>query len=278
MRLTEFWVPDGREKVGVQVPLSVDSNGRVDLHLDEVRALGDYARRLRLENSQGPDARTGVARHETISSLVGHALRFNGSDAVLYANPKDLTLAVIYDYHPSGPDVQATRWCRHRAQYRAAPSDGWAAWGGMGRVSLDQEEFCGLLESRDYELTSGTDKNYPSAGTLLTMAQGLESSSTVRTKRERASNGRMKLIMTMEDGAASEVEVPNKFGVVLPVFTDSPEEVHEVRLSITVKDGQPTFHLEIHRAALEMLETFAELADRVAKEAELPVFVGTPEA
>lgn len=278
VRMAEFILPDGREKVEVQVPISVDNEGRVDIHLDSVKALGEYAKRLRLENAKGPDARMGTAKHETISSLVAHARRFRSSDSVLYANPKDLTLTAIYDYHPGGPNVSDTRWCKHQARYRALPSAGWAAWGGMGQVSLTQEQFCGLIERRDDELSAGPEKKFATASALLTMVQEMESTSTVRAKRTVAGGHRTKLVLTKEDGAAGEVEIPSKFAVAVPVFTDCEAELHEVRLAITVKDAQPTFHLEIHQASRKMLKTFAELGAKVGLEADLPVFVGTPEA
>jgi uncharacterized protein YfdQ (DUF2303 family) len=192
----------------------------------------------------------------------------------------DCTLVALYDYHPAGEDMSKAGWQKHRAVYRAHLSTGWGQWGGVGERVLAQEEFCQLLDSRDWELTAEQTtpgKEWPKPAALLSMIGELETFSTKTCKRERQKGNAMRLISTEESGVKS-VELPRSFGVKVPVFEGQEPEVHEVRLSLQVKDGEPTFILTLHRAKEKMLEAFAALTEELGEQTGVPTFIGEPEA
>lgn len=235
----------------------------------------------RLKFADGPDRREGVANHQALKSFIDHANRFKAENSTVWANLQERRIVSVLDYHDTGAASKA-KWGRHRGVYPCPLSEAWQAWGGKEGLELSQDDFAELLDSRDRELAEGTfedGKKSPPPSFLVSLANNLETFSSSKAKKERdAQTGRLMLSYAAESGVApGSVTPPPAFLITIPVFEDDDARILEVRLRVTVEDGEPTFHVRIHAAGDVLRKTFTEICGFVAQETTLPIFLGTPE-
>ena len=118
--------------------------------------------------------------------------------------------------------------------------------------------------------------NYPAPAALVTLAESLETYSNKSCKRDRKGSA-IKVQFTEDNGLKSDVTIPPAFCISIPVFADSAPCALEVRLRVEVKEGLPSFEIQIHDTPKVVRAAFGELAAIVKEEAGLPLFIGTPE-
>jgi uncharacterized protein YfdQ (DUF2303 family) len=242
-----------------------------------------HAERLRLEDAVGPDRRKGTAAHQTLSSFIAHLQRFKDEHSAVWAkaNEQQAQLVGIFNYHETG-DTGTPRWGDHRAVYPCPLSGAWTAWGAGEEMELNQDEMAEFLESRDYDLTSGTLRSGSTSlapNVLLSMANKLEVYSNSTARRERdPGTGRVSVSFTEEKGLATgSVQPPSAFLISIPVFEDAEPETMEVRLRVKVVDARAVFTLQIHDAERIWRKSFDKVCQQVILDTALPVYQGTPE-
>lgn len=282
-KLVQVAVSDGaggaREIPCVVLP-GIGGSAAIHPLLSLVREGESFVEQLRLAKADGPDKRTGTAQHQSLLSFIAHANRFKAKHSAVWANPAKRELVSVLDYHPEGADSKP-RWGRHRGVYACPLSEAWKAWGGGTPITLGQDDFAALLDSRDRELASGKLPGggaAPDPSALVTLANSLEVFSTSTAKRERDPNtGRLKLSFSEEKGPSGTLAIPSAFLIHIPVFQDGNPDLLEVRLRLAVADGEAKFTVQIHAADDVLRGAFAWLCQRVSDDTELPTFVGTPE-
>jgi uncharacterized protein YfdQ (DUF2303 family) len=264
------FVADGLGKVRAQPLLDI---------IAQARSKADAER---LAMADGPDRRKGVAKHQTLASLIAHALRFKDENSAAWAaaDGQDAALTVVFNYHETGSTGEP-RWGDHRGVYECPLSKAWEAWGAGHPLNLTQDGLASFLEAHDYELAQGTLPNSeksPPPAALLTMANTLETYSSATVKRERdPKTGRINLSMTDDRGVANTAPPPS-FLILIPIFEDSEPELLEVRLRVTVeKDGKAHFTLQLHEAERKWRASYQKVISKVITETGLPVYEGTPE-
>lgn len=244
------------------------------------KQLHSFAREIRLAGAAGPDRRQGTAVHQSIQSFIEHAKRFKAENSAVWADAGKQLLVSVLDYHPAGAGSPA-RWGKHRGIYGCPLSEQWKAWGSGTPLVLDQDRFAAMLDAHDRELVEGTlpsGTKAPSPAALITLATNLEVFSRATAKRERdPQTGRLTITYSEEKGVSGSVAPPPSFLIRIPIFQDSEPTALEVRLRVDVTGGAAAFTTQIHAAGDVLREAFAGLCARVAEEAALPVFVGTPE-
>lgn len=276
-------VDDGKARVMMpMVAIAHDKNGQVQTvgllaYLEAAQAL---AEKLRLSKAVGPDVRSGDAHLQALSSFIAHAKRFRAEYSAIWADAEGRQLVSVLDYHEPGA-TGTPRWGKHSGIYSCPLSEAWQAWGGGRALELSQDDFATLLDARDRELAPGKLPNgntAPDPAYLVTLAANLEVYSGKNTKRERDPNtGRVKISFSEESGVLGAVMPPAAFLIQIPVFQDLPPIPLEVRLRVTVEDGEATFTVQIHAATDVLRQAFEEICSRVGAETGMPVFIGVPE-
>lgn len=272
-------VPDGTgDKKSVPVLVH---EGRAVVLADAIVTAARVARELRATEKDPPGWREGTAEHQSLDSFIEHVKRFKSDASAVWANAAARQLVSVLDYHPSGAESPAA-WGRHRGRYACPLSAAWHAWGGEKGLSLTQEEFADLLDTRDYELSGGalpgSAREAPSPASLVTLANNLQVYSTATAKRERdLKTGRIHISYSEDKGVSGSVTPPPAFAVLIRVFEDAEPSQLEVRLRVTVEGGQARFAVNIHAASDVLRRAFGSLCTEVADTADVPVFVGTAE-
>lgn len=275
-------IASGDVKLDVPVAMLPTGDGKLGAVtlLETLKAANDFADQLRLRKAPGPDHRKGTAQHQSLQSFIDHANRFKAPNSAVWADPARRSLTSVLDYHQEGAKSSAN-WGRHRGIYECPLSEAWIAWGAGKPVTVDQDAFAALLDSRDRELGAGTlpgGGKAPDPAALITFASRLEVYSNASAKRERdPQTNKVRISFSEEKGVVGDVQPPTAFLINIPVFEDSNPGQLEVRLRVTVDDGEARFTYQIHAAGDVLRAAFDELCRNVRKGTELPVFVGTPE-
>lgn len=278
----EIEVQVGDETVTIPYALIPTGGGGSELvsFTSLIQDAHELSEKHRLSKADRPDRRQGTAHHQALTSFIDHADRFKSDASAIWADARGRVLQSVLDYHPKGAD-SAAAWGRHRGIYPCPLSEAWKAWGGGQPVSLSQDDFAALLDSRDRELSSGklgNGKDAADPATLITLANNLEVFSNAMAKRERDPNtGRLKISFNEEKGVSGTVMPPPGFLVLIPVFQDSQPSLLEIRLRVAVEEQHAVFTVQIHAAAEVLRQAFDGICNTVADATQLPLFVGTPE-
>ena len=220
-----------------------------------------------------PRRRTGTAQLQSSVSFCDHVNRFKSESSAIFADEKGRQFVGVLNYHPAGA-VADPAWGDHRAVYPCPFSPEWATWGAGGERTYDQDAFAKFIDQHDRDLSSGD--GYPTPATLVTLAENLEAYSNKSSKRVRKGTA-IKLEFVEDAGVKSEVPIPSKFCILIPVFTDSAAALIEVRLRVEIDDGHPKFTIQIHDSPKVIRAAFHDLISNVAGSVQLPIFVGLPE-
>lgn len=217
--------------------------------------------------------RGGVQFHETdglIAYLKKHA---NDEDQslLLASICRDGSFGVqaIIDHH--GEAIAG--WMHHKAFLGPIKSSQFEAWFAMNSQYVTQQVFAEFVESREADFLS------PTAGEMLELACNLEASKDLTFKSSiRLSDGQRRIecseIIRSHIGATKNLDVPELFTLLIPVFLGFPLVEVSCRLRHRIVDGQLKFAYVI-RDPQQLIERIArDVIARIEKETDLKIWLG----
>lgn len=244
-----------------------------------------------------PERRKGTARFTDLASFIEHTKRFQDDDSVIFANPdpKAPTLTSVLNYHDRGPHTDAqARHCDHRGVYTFPVSDEWAAWRAKDGVSLSQTDFATFIEDRlldivDPQLAGESAKAFAvslsvalaTPAKLIELSRGLSIRVDSKVKEVRnlqTGEAQIQFETEHQDDGGAPLKVPGAFLIGIPVFREGALYQIPVRLRYRVSGPRVSWSFELYRLDRAFTHAFNEARDLAAKETELPVYSGTPEA
>lgn len=269
-----------REK---SVPIAAVPVGAGKIELQSVKALLDQWR-------TAPERRRGVARANTIESLIALTLRHKDDDSVIFADVDAVAPSIvsIFDYHKMDG---APRFGAHRAAYLFPLSVEWKAWKKSDGVSMSQSDWAFFIEEHvaelaapdspervQYEALFGTKIGTPAE--LIGLSRGLQVTveSKIRDFRTLQS-GEVEVSYeeVHKDGRGEKLVVPGLFMLNIPLFVDAGPTRIIARLRYRKVNNSLTWHYQLYRADVAMREAMRASAEGVASDTELPLFEGSPE-
>lgn len=241
------------------------------------------------ENLLEPVRRRGVAKIDTLESLVDLARRFMGPRSVLFADERALTLTAVHEYH----DAQSASFCDHVAHYPFPLDPSFEAWTRNVDKWLGMEEFGRFLEDRLLDVLDPADAG-PSAkafgaqysvafagpGKLLELSRGLSIRATSKlTKSVNLQSGEATLNFSEEhaDEAGKPLRVPGAFVLALPIFRGGELFQVPARLRYRVSGSTVSWSYALHRADDAKRLAFREGCAKAAAALEVPLYFGRPE-
>lgn len=259
-------------------------------------------KRLIDEYRQSPERREGIATVSDLASFIALTTRFKDDDSALFCDrtPAKPQFLAVLDYHRAGGDG-AARFARHRVQYDFPLSETWRAWSDVDAERMDQGEFAAFLEDRIGDVLPPplsedlTDERFPgldelaraiggqwaAPAQLLDLARGLTVRVGQRLKDIRnLSSGEVQIQYEAEhhDDAGQPLRIPQLFLIGVPIFDGGPLYRLAVRLRYRVAGNSVGWFLIRHRPDLALRHALDEAAATAARETELPLYFGTPEA
>ncbi|MBU0572054.1 MAG: YfdQ family protein [Candidatus Omnitrophica bacterium] len=223
----------------------------------------------------GPRRRVGTSAHQDLGSFIEHVNRFKSEHTTLWALLDEPTITAVYDYHPAGPDTNATQWCAHKAIYSCPLANEWTTWTqGSGR-SMAQEAFAEFVEDHLEDLTSG--EGFPDPMAILEMSRDLKVHTKGRFERKfNKTTGEYHLVCSQENESSSTA-IPRAFLLAIPIFKGGELYKVEARMRLSIHDGAAYLVYKLHRSDELLRAAFKDVMDVVAEKTGVPLFVGSPE-
>jgi uncharacterized protein YfdQ (DUF2303 family) len=245
-----------------------------------------------------PSRRTGTATLTDLTSLLSHIARFATAETAVFADPARQApkLTVVFDYHPSekkAPKSARTDWMVHRAVYAPTLSDPWKVWTQFDNKHMSQGDFATFIEDRLVDLVVPNlddptlktfaelvQGKFAEPSDLVALSRGLQISVDVKVRNAVQLNTgaiQVQYEEVHEDGQGQPISIPNLFQICVPVFYGGANYRMAVRLRYRLAGQKLSWHYTLVRPELVFDDAFLGIVEQVRKDAQLTVFLGTPE-
>jgi hypothetical protein len=213
------------------------------------------------------------------ASLAAYANRFKDSRSILIADYDAGTISARLDWHGASETAAAgasTGPDDHSVTLRLRFSEEFDRWNamslGVSKKLYPQDEFARFLEE------NSVDVGYPEAASLVEIARDFEavSGQTYKTST-RLDNGDRKLVYENESRITSNVIVPERFTVHIPIYNgEEPSDLVALFRWRANGQGGVMMGFDWHRVEYLRRGHFTQMAILAADETGLPVFMGRP--
>lgn len=253
-----------------------------------------------------PERITGHSIHLTLDSLITHIQAHDTHRTVVFISRDPARAVVVYDYM-SGNSMEASikagpNWRDWRAVHEFPLSREWRLWSQASGTRKSQAEFAAFIEDRILDILPPPDLTGEPAhdgdrmlrdlarllnGTfagperMMDLARGLVVHETSRVGEVINTNsGEGSIILFEEehtDGAGQKLTIPSLFCIAIPVFDQGTRYRMVARLRYRKSREGLTWWFDLQQAKEVFDDAFADAANRIAAEADVPVYAGTPE-
>jgi len=206
-------------------------------------------------------------RHKVTSPENAASLVF--ADGKL-TNPGQAVIGVL---NPHALDKPA--WHDHRVVLSLRPSREWETWTGANRKSMPQATFAEFIENNSVDIVR------PEGAAILEMVTSFQAKRNVDFKQAtRLQNGDVQLqyedTTTATAGAKGNLEVPEKFTILIPIFDgDQPVEI-EARFRYRISEGKLFLFFDLLRPENKRDEAFAAIVEEITTGTGAKPLYGVP--
>lgn len=278
--------------------MKVTADGKTAEVLVLPRGLGAYSVKKYIDEFRtAPERRKGTSNLTELDSFIALTKRFLDEDSALFAdrNPTAPSLVAVLDYHEMTAKG-SPRFGTHRARYAFPLSDEWMAWTEGNGKWRSQADFAAFLEERIADVLDPLGDSvlattralgerllckFASPSRLMDLARGLSirvNSIVANAQNLSSGEATIRFETTHSDDKGAPLDVPGAFVVQVPVFRSGAGYQIGARLRYHHKDGKLSWKYDLYRVTETFDHAFGEACERAAKETELPLYYGTPEA
>jgi uncharacterized protein YfdQ (DUF2303 family) len=192
------------------------------------------------------------------------------------------------------PMAQKADFMGHRATYAPALSDPWKLWTSNHGKAMPQAEFAQFIEDNitdvivpnfdDPKLKTFAELvggKFAEPSDLLALSRGLSVNVDVNVRHAVTLNTGAISVQydeTHKDGAGAPINIPNLFTIAIPVFYGGELYRVAARLRYRLSGGKLLWSYLLVRADLVFDDAFNGIVAKVRSEADVPVYLGSPEA
>jgi hypothetical protein len=290
---------DARQAAVLAVP---KGNGSVEL-VPVKQFVDAYA------HLERPEYINGTAVATTLDSFIDLVKRYATPESAIFAkdDPASPSITCVIDYHSRRQDMDGAlvasepAWGRHKITYAFPLSPQWLVW-RQPQANLTQEAFARFLEDHLDDVvnpaileTVGPDGERSktlalcdemgirpcSRKELMLLAKGLEARIEQEfVEKRNLDTGEVKLVFqeTVKGEQGTPLEVPNGFLVLIPIFRGGDSYVLPIRLRFKPVKPNVKWEFTPFRIEQALRDAFALACSKASKEADLPLFYGSPES
>ena len=208
----------------------------------------------------------------------------------VFADPNALSFRAVLDYHQA-PQVQVAdgsatdaptplaaaqaEFRDHHATLALSKSDQWNLWNGKAEKEIPQAEFAEFIEDNYRDVIS------PAAATVLEIARDLTAhmdvnfASKVNVKNGTTQFAYQEVLTAGQLGQSGNMEVPEKFIILIPVFFGEKPVTIEARLRFRINGGKLRFIYKLYRPAELLAEAFKVVVKEIEEKLAIEVLLGS---
>lgn len=202
-----------------------------------------------LEKFQFPDGRrpSRIKASVTASdaeSFCKYFLDYRDDRSRVFANPIEHSFNGVLDYHGTGE--RHPEFLSHQVNLTLAYDERWALWFGKNEKAMTQAEFSEFIEDNRRDILR------PDSATMLEVSRNLQATTEVNfASSTNLKNGQVQLRYeeTVKAGVptAGNMEVPEDFDILIPVFYGEAPVKITARLRFRIVQGKLSFHYKLYR-------------------------------
>lgn len=193
----------------------------------------------------------------SIESFSDYVRRFKAEHTAIFANEAQVSYEAVLDYH--APNCRGT--CDHVATFKCQHSPQWLAWINQNGKLVKQGEFARHIENNLLDIVE------PSSADMMQVALSLDVKKNVKFQSDiRLSNGQHQFRYEEEIRGtvrALDIEVPETFSLVIPVFDDEKMFQIAARLRYRLHEGDLQMGYELVRHSEVLRDATKEITQKI---------------
>jgi uncharacterized protein YfdQ (DUF2303 family) len=223
---------------------------------------------------------------------------YQDSRTRVFADPKAMSFRAVLDYHCANdapkalpaaePETAGATWVTSEATYTVAgaefldhqatlilrTSEQWNLWMAKNEKEIQQAEFAEFIEDNFRDIST------PSPATMLEVARDLTATVEMNfASKVTPKSGAVKFayqeVVTAGVGQAGDMEIPDAFTILIPVFFGEKPVSIEARLRFRVNGGKLRFIYKLYRPAELLSDAFKLAASAIGENLGLDVLLGS---
>jgi len=207
----------------------------------------------------------------------------------VFASPEQFGFRAILDYHPAiqkqvgdgspeaadlAPAPASANFTDHSATLTLKRSDQWNLWMAKNEKAIPQAEFAEFVEDNYRDIAS------PPPAVMLEVARDLKATIDVNfASKVTSKNGAVQLayqeVVTAGVGPAGNMEIPDTFSILIPVFYGEKPVQIEARLRFRIANGKLTFIYKLYRPLELLADAFQLAAVKIGETLGTDVLLGS---
>lgn len=222
-----------------------------------------------------PDRIVATVALRDVASFASYVASYTDERRRVFAEPTQFKFLAVLDYHVAGEFKP--QFCDHKAVLALQKDDRWVTWLGMDNKPMSQSDFAEFIEDNRADIES------PPAAVMMEIARDLSAKTEVNfASSTRLQNGqtRLRYEETVKAGvpSAGDIEVPEEFSLLIPVFYGEAPVSVRARLRFRIPNGKLSFHYKLYRPAEVQLKAFQETVRAISEQLKTEVLMGSPGA
>lgn len=222
------------------------------------------------------------------ASFCRYVALYADSRTRIFADPAALGFNAVLDYH-GAPSVQITdgsdqpaaavlpqaEFRDHQAVLALKTSEQWNIWTGRAEKEIPQAEFAEFIEDNYRDIV------FPSAAEMLEVARSLTAhvdvnfASKVNSRNGTTQFAYTEVLTTGQPGQSGNLEVPEKFGIQIPVLFGEKTVQVEARLRFRINGGKLKFLYKLYRPTEILADAFNLTVSDISKKLSIEVLLGS---
>lgn len=225
------------------------------------------------EHREAPERKTGNVQVQQANCFLEYWSLYADEDSRAFADPATASILAILDYHHSSAERTA-RWGRHRVTVTLKKTDEWKVWKEWDGKQRTQADFADFLEDNAPDIIE------PNAATFVEAARDLRAKSEVNfTSAQTAKDGSINFAYQEDVKGTfgkSNMEVPERFTIAIPVFDGMEKVKIQARLRYRINQGKLQIWYSLYRADFHEREAFQAVVNQIQEKTGRHVFIGKP--
>jgi len=253
---------------------SADKDGKI-----QITSLKDY----QFPHGIPPDHIKAEPSFQGVASFCAYVASYQTPYTRLFADSDNTTFQAIIDYHKPGPSADSAAnystealeptatFCQHRPNYTMKTSPQWNEWWAKNNKDIAQVAWAEHCEDQ------GADFVNPPSAAMLEIAREMTARSEVsfQSKINRA-NGTATLHWSEDLKTSGDIQVPERFTIMIPVFFGEQPIPIECILRFRISSGKLSFLFKMLRASEIKMDAFKLAVAKVSETLGTPVHLGRP--
>lgn len=210
----------------------------------------------------------------------------------IFGNPEEFSFRAVLDYHgasntpnlipdgsgtpaPTTPSTLSAEFMDHNAIFNLRKSEQWNVWIARNEKEIPQVEFAEFIEDNCADIVDPKSAIMLQIARELTAHMDVNFASKVTPKNGTTQFAYTEVLTTGQPGQSGNMEVPDKFTILIPIFYGEQLVTVEARLRFRINSGKLKFIFKLYRPAELLSDAFNLASARIRQDLDMDILLGS---